>query len=147
MAKSVIQEAREQNKFTELNPTHALSSGIKAVITADTLRAMETLRRSAGGHGFSSYSGLPGLQSDIAPTATFEGENTVLLLQTARFLVKEGLGKKEVSGLMKGFVGLETKPMAVKVASQTDLDSPKILCEIFRNNAHQAILAAVHKLK
>lgn len=89
IANQVIRDVLDRNEFGGLNPTHALSSGVKAVITADTLKAMEVLRRSAGGHGFSSYSGLPMIQTEIAPTATYEGENSVLLLQTARFLNKE----------------------------------------------------------
>jgi acyl-CoA oxidase len=114
---------------------------------------MEILRRSAGGNGFSSYSGLPGLQTEIAPTATFEGDNTVLLLQTARFLVKEfellEKGKiGEVSGLVKGFgqmVG--RKEFGVELKSGKCLDCPENLCAIFRNNAYQTIVAAVKKLK
>jgi acyl-CoA oxidase len=73
MAINVIKEATEKNEFARLNPTHSLSSSVKAVTTSDTLKAMEILRRSAGGHGFSSYSGLPQLQTEIAPSATYEG--------------------------------------------------------------------------
>lgn len=63
LALDVVKDAQEKNEFGRLNSTHALSSSVKAVITTDTLRAMEVLRRSAGGHGFSSYSGLPGIQT------------------------------------------------------------------------------------
>ena len=72
MAVNVLKDA-ENNEFGKLNPAHALSSSVKAIITGDTLKAMEILRRSAGGHGFSSYSGLPGIQTEIAPAATYEG--------------------------------------------------------------------------
>ena len=34
------------------------------------MRGMEILRRSAGGHGFSQYSGLPGLIGELSPTVT-----------------------------------------------------------------------------
>lgn len=73
MAQQVMRDASEKNEFGNLNSAHALSSGVKAVITGDTLKAMEVLRRSAGGHGFSSYSGLPQLQTESSPTATYEG--------------------------------------------------------------------------
>lgn len=73
LAVDVVKEAQEKNEFGRLNSTHALSSCVKAILTSDTLKAMEVLRRSAGGHGFSSYSALPGLQTEIAPTATYEG--------------------------------------------------------------------------
>lgn len=99
MALDVVKDAQEKNEFGRLNPTHALSSSVKAVITTDTLKAMEVLRRSAGGHGFSSYSGLPGIQTEVSPTATYEGENTILLLQTARFLIKALNSVKKGKGL------------------------------------------------
>jgi acyl-CoA oxidase len=73
LAISVVKDATEKNEFGRLNPTHALASSVKAVVTSDTLKAMEILRRSAGGHGFSSYSGLPQIQIEISPTATYEG--------------------------------------------------------------------------
>ena len=44
----------------------------------------EVLRMSCGGHGYSQASGFPSLYVDSTPTCTYEGENTVLLLQTAR---------------------------------------------------------------
>lgn len=99
LALDVVKDAQEKNEFGRLNSTHALSSSVKAVITTDTLKAMEVLRRSAGGHGFSSYSGLPGIQTEVSPTATYEGENTILLLQTARFLIKALNSVKKGKGL------------------------------------------------
>ena len=84
----ILHDVQEKGDFSRLNPTHALSSGLKAVFTADTLKALEIMRRAAGGHGFSSYSGIPLIHSELAPTVTYEGENTILHLQTARFITK-----------------------------------------------------------
>lgn len=44
--------------------------------------------RSTGGHGYSSYSGLPSLIADYAVNQTWEGDNTVMSLQTAQYLIK-----------------------------------------------------------
>jgi acyl-CoA oxidase len=52
------------------------------------MKALETMRRAAGGHGFSSYSGIPIIHTELSPTVTYEGENTILHLQTARFITK-----------------------------------------------------------
>lgn len=30
-----------------------------------------------GGHGFSMYSGLPGIIGELAPTPTYEGKNSI----------------------------------------------------------------------
>ena len=46
---------------------------------------IETCRRSCGGHGYSHASGIPKIAATMAPVVTYEGENTVLFLQTARY--------------------------------------------------------------
>ena len=40
---------------------------------------------SCGGHGYSRSSGLPDIYVTFTPTCTYEGENTVMMLQTARY--------------------------------------------------------------
>lgn len=49
---------------------------------------IEWCRLSCGGHGYAHYSGLPGLYFECSPNVTLEGENQVLYLQVARYLVK-----------------------------------------------------------
>ena len=53
---------------------------------------METLRRALGGHGTSYYSGIPQMLNEYAPNNTHEGENTVMYIQTARYILKSYLG-------------------------------------------------------
>lgn len=48
------------------------------------------------GHGYSLFSGLPQLFADYVPSCTYEGDNVILLLQTAGFLIKQS--KKALSG-------------------------------------------------
>ena len=67
---------------------HALSCCLKAIVSSDGAAAVETCRLSCGGHGFMQSSGLPGTYAFVTAACTYEGENTVLLLQTARYLVK-----------------------------------------------------------
>ena len=42
---------------------------------------------ACGGHGYSQASGLPHLYVNYVPANTYEGENTVLFLQTARLIL------------------------------------------------------------
>uniref|UniRef100_H9H7D6 Acyl-coenzyme A oxidase n=1 Tax=Monodelphis domestica TaxID=13616 RepID=H9H7D6_MONDO len=70
---------------------HALSSGMKAFISDCCILGAETCRRACGGHGYSLLSGLPSLVTKLSASCTYEGENTVLYLQTARYLVKSYL--------------------------------------------------------
>ncbi|XP_072946882.1 acyl-coenzyme A oxidase 1-like [Epargyreus clarus] len=73
------------NRLPEL---HALACCLKAVSTADTAAYVERCRLACGGHGYMLSSNLPLTYGLVTAACTYEGENTVLLLQTARFLVK-----------------------------------------------------------
>ncbi|XP_028031565.1 probable peroxisomal acyl-coenzyme A oxidase 1 isoform X3 [Bombyx mandarina] len=67
---------------------HALSSCLKALSTSDSAALIEQCRLACGGHGYMLSSNLPLLYSFVTATRTYEGDYTVLLLQTARFLIK-----------------------------------------------------------
>ncbi|KAM3865087.1 peroxisomal acyl-coenzyme A oxidase 1 [Diretmus argenteus] len=77
-----------QGDFSELPELHALSAGLKAFTTWAANTGIEVCRMSCGGHGYSCSSGLPDIYVNFTPTCTYEGENTVMMLQTARHLVK-----------------------------------------------------------
>ncbi|XP_057700125.1 peroxisomal acyl-coenzyme A oxidase 1 isoform X2 [Corythoichthys intestinalis] len=74
--------------FSELPELHALSAGLKAFTTWAANSAIEVCRMSCGGHGYSRSSALPDIYVEFTPTCTYEGENTVMMLQTARYLMK-----------------------------------------------------------
>uniref|UniRef100_A0A452VFE0 Acyl-coenzyme A oxidase n=1 Tax=Ursus maritimus TaxID=29073 RepID=A0A452VFE0_URSMA len=74
--------------FSHLPELHALSAGIKAMVSDLCLQGTELCRQACGGHGYSKLSGLPSLVTKVTASCTYEGDNTVLYLQTARFLVK-----------------------------------------------------------
>ncbi|XP_067010660.2 acyl-coenzyme A oxidase 1 [Anabrus simplex] len=78
-------EAGDTERLPEL---HAISCCLKAVSTADAASGVETCRLACGGHGYMTCSNLPATYGLVTAACTYEGENTVLLLQTARFLMK-----------------------------------------------------------
>ncbi|XP_041839166.1 peroxisomal acyl-coenzyme A oxidase 1 isoform X1 [Melanotaenia boesemani] len=84
-----------QGDLSELPELHALSAGLKAFTTWEANSAIEVCRMSCGGHGYSRSSGLPDIYVEFTPTCTYEGENTVMMLQTARYLVKSYRQAKE----------------------------------------------------
>lgn len=61
---------------------------LKSVCTADGAAAIEQLRLACGGHGYMECSNMPSTYGMVTAACTYEGENTVLLLQTARYLIK-----------------------------------------------------------
>lgn len=77
-----------QGELERLPELHALSCCLKAVASSDAARAIEELRLSCGGHGYMDASNLPATYGLVTASCTYEGENTVLFLQTARYLLK-----------------------------------------------------------
>jgi acyl-CoA oxidase len=71
-----------------LADVHGTMAGMKAFTTWDTLSSIEECREACGGQGFSSYSGLAHMLSDFSVMVTFEGDNTVMALQTASYVVR-----------------------------------------------------------
>ncbi|XP_060825331.1 probable peroxisomal acyl-coenzyme A oxidase 1 [Bombus pascuorum] len=85
---NTVQSELHQDDYEKLPEMHSLSCCLKAVVSADTAAGIEQLRLSCGGHGYMTGSNLPTLYGLATAVCTYEGENTVLLLQTARYLVK-----------------------------------------------------------
>jgi acyl-CoA oxidase len=78
----------KRGDFTTLPEIHATSAGLKAFCTTLVSEGIEDCRKCCGGHGYSKASGFSNLYTDFTPSQTYEGDNTVLYLQTARFLAK-----------------------------------------------------------
>nr|CAD7596178.1 unnamed protein product [Timema genevievae] len=78
----------EEGDMERLPELHALACCLKSVCSADGAKAIETCRLACGGHGYMTCSNLPATYGLVTAACTYEGENTVLLLQTARFLMK-----------------------------------------------------------
>jgi acyl-CoA oxidase len=78
----------EKGNMERLPELHALSCCLKAVCTTECTQAVEVCRLACGGHGYLSSSGFHDIYRMVAASQHYEGDNTVLLLQTARFLMK-----------------------------------------------------------
>ncbi|KAG8446156.1 hypothetical protein GDO86_013855 [Hymenochirus boettgeri] len=78
----------QQGNLSQMAELHALSAGLKAFTTWVASAGIEECRMACGGHGYSRCSGIPDIYVNFTPACTYEGENTVMMLQTARFLVK-----------------------------------------------------------
>lgn len=72
----------------ELNKIHALTAGLKAGSYDNARQFSQSNRLCCGGHGYSLASGIPQIVQELDAGSTYEGDNVVLLLQTARYLLK-----------------------------------------------------------
>jgi acyl-CoA oxidase len=78
----------EKGELERLPELHALSCCLKAVCTNEATAGIHSLRLACGGHGYLNSSGLNNIFVHATAAQTYEGENTILLLQTARYLMK-----------------------------------------------------------
>nr|AOR81608.1 acyl-CoA oxidase [Phaffia rhodozyma] len=76
-----------QDVLDKLKEVHATSAGLKAFCTWSCLSTIDTCRQTLGGHGYSAYSGFPSMYNDFAVQCTWEGDNTILSLQSGRSLI------------------------------------------------------------
>ncbi|KAG0197322.1 Peroxisomal acyl-coenzyme A oxidase 1 [Mortierella sp. GBA30] len=84
---------------------HATSSGLKALCSDLCTYYMEDARRSCGGHGYATCGGISDLLNTTLQDVTVEGENTILHLQTSRYLLKtilQALRTKDLSPVPQG---------------------------------------------
>ncbi|XP_073819825.1 acyl-coenzyme A oxidase 1 [Musca autumnalis] len=87
----VVSKELDAGNKRNLPELHALSCCLKAVCSDEAAKGVEILRKACGGHGFMASANFGNLYAAATAACTYEGENTVLLLQTARFLVKQYL--------------------------------------------------------
>ncbi|ERN00166.1 peroxisomal acyl-coenzyme A oxidase 1 [Amborella trichopoda] len=83
-----VTQRLQANDFSTLAEAHACTAGLKSLTTTVTADGIEECRKLCGGHGYLCSSGLPELFAVYVPSCTYEGDNTVLFLQVARFLMK-----------------------------------------------------------
>jgi len=58
---------------------------LKSVGSSDAAIGVTACRLACGGHGYMNCSNLPNIYAMVTASELYEGENTVLLLQTARY--------------------------------------------------------------
>ncbi|KAL0600964.1 Peroxisomal acyl-coenzyme A oxidase 2 [Plecturocebus cupreus] len=140
--------------FSILPELHALSTGMKAMMSDFCTQGAETCRRACGGHGYSKLSGLPSLVTRVSASCTYEGENTVLYLQVARFLVKNYLQTQMSPGStpqrsLAPSVAYLTAPVLARCPAHRAADflCPEIYTTAWAHVAARLIKDSVHHLQ
>ncbi|XP_026577428.1 peroxisomal acyl-coenzyme A oxidase 2 [Pseudonaja textilis] len=138
----------QEGKFDLLPELHALAAGIKVITTDYCSAGVEVCRRACGGHGYSLLSGLPSIYVKVVPSCTYEGENTVLLLQTARFLVK-CYGMAQMGQPLPSSVAYFSSVNFGKCQAQEEKDflNPDIYTDAYKHRAFRLIRNAAMKLQ
>lgn len=79
---------KDQGRYERLPELHSLSCALKVLCSSDAAAGIERLRLACGGHGYLTSANLGNIYVNATAACTYEGENTVLLLQIGRFLMK-----------------------------------------------------------
>ena len=77
-----------KNDFSLLQKIHITLAGYKALFTWYNSKGQLRLLQACGGHGYLDYSGIGPILRDVVPDTILEGENSVLILQVSRALLK-----------------------------------------------------------
>ncbi|KAH1183454.1 peroxisomal acyl-coenzyme A oxidase 1 isoform X1 [Mauremys mutica] len=143
-----------QGDLSELPELHALSAGLKAFTSWTANAGIEECRMACGGHGYSRCSGLPDIYVTFTPSCTYEGENTVMMLQTARFLIKsytQVSSGKLVSGMvayLNDLSGQHIQPQQVAARPTTvHINDPASLVEAYKLRASRFVEVAAKNLQ
>lgn len=129
---------------------HGTMAGLKAFCSWDTLAGIEECRQCCGGSGYSSYNGLSSLLADFSVIVTFEGDNTVMALQTANYLIRsvEALASgQKLAGSVQYLERVSSKQTQPrwKVRSAADLADPANLLDALDVFAGKVVLAVAAK--
>mmetsp|Transcript_21333 Transcript_21333/g.69047 ORF Transcript_21333/g.69047 Transcript_21333/m.69047 type:complete len:384 (+) Transcript_21333:910-2061(+) len=134
------ESARRTGDFSALPELHATSSGLKAYCTWVTKDGIETCRVACGGHGFLSVANFAHTLTNYMPMVTYEGENHVLMLQTARFLLKEGRAAANGATSFPGMVSyLSADRHRARLDEGASLRDPETLVSILAYRAARRV--------
>ncbi|XP_003391494.1 PREDICTED: peroxisomal acyl-coenzyme A oxidase 1-like, partial [Amphimedon queenslandica] len=137
-----------EGNLESLPELHATSAGLKALCSEISSNGVELCRLCCGGHGYSAASGLPQLYVDYSPAQTYEGENTVMLLQTARYLLKISRQKVPQAQLPNNvaYLGVDyPKYKESPVLTPKQFNDPHILLEAYRQRVIRLVAVALRR--
>jgi len=100
--------------LSSLAETAATAAGLKALCCVLAADGIEECRKCCGGNGYLLSSGIAALGADYVWQTTAEGDTVVLLLQTARFNLKQlakARGGEELAGPLKYLEPLASRPL------------------------------------
>ncbi|KOB77089.1 putative Acyl-coenzyme A oxidase 1, peroxisomal [Operophtera brumata] len=120
----------------DLPELHAIACCLKAVTSSDAAGLVERCRMSCGGHGYMLSSNLPQMYGMVTAACTYEGENTVMMLQTARqhFILQDFMTRGhfiraalnfQTFGCFEAAKRKQGKPLSFTMAYLSDRSGPQ----------------------
>ncbi|GJJ75981.1 acyl-CoA oxidase [Entomortierella parvispora] len=110
----------------ELPDQHGIAASFKAALSWYVTEALESCRRSCGGHAYSAYNAFPGLIGDYNIVTIGGGDNVVLMQQSARYLISS-LKKAMTGHQVHGSVDYMNAHMYFSSVTKTSFQDPRDL--------------------
>ncbi|RDD38380.1 Peroxisomal acyl-coenzyme A oxidase 1 [Trichoplax sp. H2] len=129
-----------------LSELHGISSGLKAYTTDTATAGIEVCRRACGGHGYSNACGIQHIYANVLPCVTLEGENTVMYLQAARYLLKCFRNPDKAPDTMNYLRNPQVSDKW-KVQSLQDLSNYDMLITAFERRALSKVISTIKRLE
>lgn len=133
----------------DITEIHASSSGLKGLCTHLAAEGIEDLRKACGGHGYLLNSGIASIAVDYVWQVTAEGDWVVMLLQTARYLIKclnHAKKGEPVPGLTDYLTLANGSLVPPHPKDEAELCSHHFLLTLFRHRALVAVIDAAAAL-
>jgi len=142
-----LQKGLSEGDISALAEVHATSSGLKAISTIYSSEGIEECRKSCGGHGYSSFSGLGDLFTGYVSNNTLEGENYMIIQQTTRFLLKAlrdvRSGKKQTGNI--SYLNSITDSQTCYIKSRSDLRNPEFQLNAYALRSYHVLSRYVNE--
>lgn len=130
------QEKERDEAAAQLPELHASLSAIKSLSTVVAMDGAEDCRRTCGGQGYLKSSGIAGIVTAFGIYVTGEGEQVVLALQAARFLVKAVADSRAGRALAGSVLYLQDEPLKAERVSTWKGQTERLLA-LLRNRVRK----------
>ncbi len=140
----------------DLRQIEAEAAALKAMSTAHATASIQESREACGGEGYRAENRFAHLKADSDIFTTFEGDNTVLLLQAAKSLMsgyQQEFSNLDFFGLL-GKLGEQVdfrlggvNPIKRHQSSTRHLLDPELHAELFQDRERDLLISASRRLK
>ncbi|KAI9290823.1 acyl-CoA oxidase [Neoconidiobolus thromboides FSU 785] len=141
--KKMINKIQVDGDVSLLGSSHAISTALKVYTTQISADGVEIARRTLGGHGYLASSNMPNLVNTTVASMTYEGDNSLLTQQTARYLVKQYKKiinrDEDIDYIVKEFKDIKAEKSKVSVISSSLELNPTSLIQLFSSRLYSQL--------
>ena len=154
--KDLTHRFAHQHTDADIRTIEGLAAGLKAFSTWNCTHTLQTAREACGGQGFMAANRIAPLKADADVFTTFEGDNTVLMLQVAKGLLtefKQEFHDINFFGLVKYVAEqaatalLELNPVTTRLTDPVHLRDPDFQQAAFRFREQSLLQSVAKRLK